>query len=61
VNLQLIKAEDGVERFLALVQDISALKQAEENLNKFNAPVERWGAGQVNTSSYRPFGRLRTG
>jgi hypothetical protein len=43
VNLQLIKADDGVERFLALVQDISALKQAEENFRKFNAPVERWG------------------
>lgn len=43
VSLQLIKAEDGVERFLALVQDISALKQAEENLRKFNAPVERRG------------------
>jgi hypothetical protein len=43
VNLQLIKAEDGVEIFFALVQDISALKQAEENLNKFNAPVGRRG------------------
>jgi PAS domain S-box-containing protein len=41
VTLQLIKAEDGVERFMALVQDITALKQAEENLRKFNAPVER--------------------
>lgn len=43
VNLQLIKGDDGVERFLALVQDISALKQAEENLRRFNAPVERRG------------------
>lgn len=43
VNLQLIKAEDGIERFLALVRDISALRQAEENIRKFNAPVERRG------------------
>lgn len=43
VTLQLIRADDGVERFLALVQDISALKQAEENLQRFNAPVERRG------------------
>jgi PAS domain S-box-containing protein len=43
VILQLIKGDDGVERFLALVQDISALKLAEENLRNFNAPVERRG------------------
>lgn len=43
VTLQLIMAEDGVERFLALVHDISALKQAEENIRKFNAPLERRG------------------
>lgn len=41
VTLQLIKAEDGVERFMALVQDITALKLAEENLRKFNAPEDR--------------------
>jgi len=41
VRLQLIQAENGVERFMALVQDITALKLAEENLRNFNAPVER--------------------
>ena len=43
VNLQLITLDDGVERYLAVIHDISALKQAEENLRKFNAPVERRG------------------
>jgi PAS domain S-box-containing protein len=43
VNLQLIKAEDGGERFMAIVHDITAVKQAEENFAKFNAPVERRG------------------
>ncbi|MBI5890836.1 MAG: PAS domain S-box protein [Nitrosomonadales bacterium] len=43
VNLQLIKSDDGEERFLAIVHDIGALKQAEENIQKFNAPVERRG------------------
>jgi PAS domain S-box-containing protein len=43
VNLQLIKSEDGSERFMAIVHDITARKQAEENLRKFNAPVERRG------------------
>lgn len=43
VNLQLIKAEDGGEKFLAIVNDISARKQAEENIAKFNAPQERRG------------------
>ena len=43
VTLQLIKSEDGVERFLAIVHDITAIKQAEENIVKFNAPVERRG------------------
>ncbi len=41
VNLQLITSEDGVERLLAIIHDITALKQAEENIRKFNAPVER--------------------
>jgi PAS domain S-box-containing protein len=43
VNLQLITLEDGVEKYLAVVHDITALKQAEENIRKFNAPVERRG------------------
>ncbi len=41
VNLQLIKEEDGAEELLAIVHDITALKQAEENIRKFNAPLER--------------------
>lgn len=44
VSLQLIAAEDGGEIFLAIVNDISALKQAEENIRKFNAPAERRAA-----------------
>jgi PAS domain S-box-containing protein len=43
VNLQLIKSEDGVKRFMAIVHDVTARKQAEENIQKFNAPVERRG------------------
>ena len=43
VSLQLIKAEDGGEKFLAIIHDLSALKLAEENIEKFNAPVERRG------------------
>jgi PAS domain S-box-containing protein len=43
VNLQLIKSEDGGEQFLAIVHDLTARKQAEENIEKFNAPVERRG------------------
>lgn len=43
VNLQLIKLEDGVEKFMAVIHDITARKQAEENIRKFNAPVERRG------------------
>jgi PAS domain S-box-containing protein len=41
VTLQLITLEDGVEKYLAVIHDIGALKQAEENIQKFNAPVER--------------------
>ena len=41
VNLQLMKADDGREGFMAIVNDISALRLAEENIRKFNAPVER--------------------
>jgi PAS domain S-box-containing protein len=43
VTLQLITAEEGGERFLAIVHDITARKQAEENIRKFNAPIERRG------------------
>lgn len=41
VNLELIAAEDGGERFLAIINDLTALKQAEENIRKLNTPVER--------------------
>jgi PAS domain S-box-containing protein len=46
VNLQLMTADDeGVaEGFMAIVNDITALKQAEENIRAFNAPVERRAA-----------------
>ncbi len=43
VTLQLLAAEDGIGRLLAIVHDLTALKQAEENIRKFNAPVERRG------------------
>jgi PAS domain S-box-containing protein len=43
VSLQLITSEEDGERFLAIVHDITALKQAEENIEKFIAPVERRG------------------
>jgi PAS domain S-box-containing protein len=43
VTLQLLTAEDGVGRLLAIVHDLTALRQAEENLRKFNAPIERRG------------------
>jgi PAS domain S-box-containing protein len=42
VTLQLI-TEEGAEKFMAVMHDISARKQAEENIRKFNAPVERRG------------------
>ena len=41
VNLQLITSDDGGEGFLAIINDITALRQAEENIRAFNAPVER--------------------
>jgi PAS domain S-box-containing protein len=44
VTLQLIKSEDGVARYLAITHDLTARKEAEENLRKFNAPVERRGS-----------------
>jgi PAS domain S-box-containing protein len=43
VTLQLI-TEEGAEKFMAVIHDISARKQAEENIRKFNAPVERRGS-----------------
>lgn len=45
INLQLLTAE-GKNECLAIVNDITALKQAEENIRKFNAPVERRAAGR---------------
>ena len=47
VNLQLIKSDENGEGFMAIVNDISAFRQAEENIRKFNAPVER-RAGRRN-------------
>lgn len=44
VNLQLMAPDDGGEGFLAIINDISALRQAEENIRNFNAPVERRAA-----------------
>src|SRR5674476_936358 len=41
VNLQLITSDDGGEGFLAIINDITALRQADENIRAFNAPVER--------------------
>jgi PAS domain S-box-containing protein len=41
VHLQLVKADDGEEGFLAIINDISARRLAEANINQFNAPVER--------------------
>ena len=41
VNLQLIASDDAGEGFLAIINDITELRQAEENIRKFNAPVER--------------------
>ncbi len=44
VSLQLMKLDDGGEGFLAIINDITALNQAEENIRAFNAPVERRAA-----------------
>jgi PAS domain S-box-containing protein len=44
VSLQLMKLDDGGEGFLAIINDITALNQAEENIKAFNAPVERRAA-----------------
>ena len=40
VNLQLIISGEESD-FLAIINDITALRQAEENISKFNAPEER--------------------
>lgn len=40
VNLQLITSDEGSD-FLAIINDITALKEAEDNISKFNAPAER--------------------
>ncbi len=50
VSLQLITPDDGGEGFLAIVTDITALRQAEENIRKFNAPVERRAALAVHNN-----------
>jgi PAS domain S-box-containing protein len=44
VDLQLVKTDEGGEGFMAIINDISALRQAEENIRAFNAPVERRAA-----------------
>jgi PAS domain S-box-containing protein len=41
INVQLMKPEQGGEGFMAIINDITALKLAEEKFRKFNAPVER--------------------
>lgn len=41
VNLQLMKTDAGGEGFMAIVNDITALRQAEENIRAFNSPVGR--------------------
>ena len=44
VNLQLVSSHDR-NGLLAIIKDITALKQAEENIREFNAPVERRDIG----------------
>lgn len=41
VNLQLMTSDDNGGGFLAIINDLTALRQAEENIRAFNAPVER--------------------
>jgi len=41
VNLQLITSDDDGEEFMAIINDLTALRLAEENIRKFNSPVER--------------------
>ncbi|MEO8332383.1 MAG: PAS domain S-box protein [Gallionella sp.] len=45
VELQLIASDDS-NGFMAIINDITALNQAEENIRKFNAPIERRTAGR---------------
>jgi PAS domain S-box-containing protein len=40
VTLQLMKSDEE-NGFMAIINDITALREAEENIRKFNAPVER--------------------
>lgn len=47
VSLQLMQSDANGEVIMAIINDITAFKQAEENFNKFNAPVER-RAGRRN-------------
>jgi PAS domain S-box-containing protein len=44
VNLQLMTTDDGNQGFMAIINDITAFKQAEENMEKFHAPVDRRAA-----------------
>lgn len=46
VNMELIKSEDAGERFLAIIYDLSAIKQAEESIQQLNAPLDRRAAGE---------------
>ncbi|MEO6974616.1 MAG: PAS domain S-box protein, partial [Gallionella sp.] len=44
VNLQLMTTNGGDQGFMAIINDITALEQAEENIKKFHAPVDRRAA-----------------
>jgi len=44
VNLQLMTTNDGSTGFMAIINDITALNQAEENIKAFNAPIDRRAA-----------------
>jgi PAS domain S-box-containing protein len=44
VNLQLMTTDGEDTGFMAIVNDITALEQAEENIKKFHAPVDRRAA-----------------
>ncbi len=47
VTVQLMKSDVDGEGFMAIINDITAFRQAEENIRKFNSPVER-RAGRRN-------------
>lgn len=51
VNLQLMKSDDDGNGFMAIINDITALREAEENIRKFNAPVERRASNSKARSS----------